>query len=62
MLSDYKIHDTSHRLYIVRRGNTLTQIAREYGVTIESIVELNDIANPNLIYVGETLRIPTINI
>ena len=30
MLSDYKIHDTSHRLYIVRRGNTLTQIAREY--------------------------------
>ena len=29
--------------------------------TIESIVELNDIANPNLIYVGETLRIPTIN-
>lgn len=60
-LDDYKIHDTSHRLYIVRRGNTLTQIAREYGVTIESIVELNDIANPNLIYVGETLRIPTIN-
>ncbi|MGN1302216.1 MAG: LysM peptidoglycan-binding domain-containing protein [Clostridia bacterium] len=31
------------------------------GVTIKSIVELNDIANPNLIYVGETLRIPTIN-
>lgn len=61
MLSDYKIHDTSHRLYIVRRGNTLTQIAREYGVTIENIVELNGIANPNLIYIGETLRIPTIN-
>lgn len=60
-LNDYKIHDTSHRLYIVRRGNTLTQIAREYGVTIENIVELNSIANPNLIYVGETLRIPTIN-
>ena len=61
VLDNYKIHDTSHRLYIVRRGNTLTQIAREYGVTIESIVELNNIANPNLIYVGETLRIPTIN-
>lgn len=60
-LDDYKIHDTSHRLYIVRRGNTLTQIAREYGVTIENIVELNGIANPNLIYIGETLRIPTIN-
>lgn len=61
VLSDNTIHDTSHRLYIVRRGNTLTQIAREYGVTIESIVELNDIRNPNLIYVGEVLRIRTIN-
>ena len=61
VLADYNIHDTSHRLYIVRRGNTLTQIAREYGVTIENIVELNGIANPNLIYIGETLRIPTIH-
>ena len=61
VLADYNIHDTSHRLYIVRSGNTLTQIAREYGVTIENIVELNGIANPNLIYIGETLRIPTIN-
>ena len=61
ILDDHKIHDTSHRLYIVRKGNTLTQIAKEYGVSIESIVELNNIVNPNLIYIGETLRIPTIN-
>lgn len=61
VLEHNKIHDTSHRLYIVRRGNTLTGISREYGVSIESIVELNDIKNPNLIYVGEVLRIPTIN-
>lgn len=55
------INDTSHRLYIVRYGNTLTQISCEYGVSIESIVRLNNIANPNLIYVGQLLRIPTIN-
>lgn len=61
ILDNHEIHDTSHRLYIVRRGNTLTQIAKEYGVSIESIVELNNIVNPNLIYIGETLRIPTIN-
>ena len=58
---DDEINDTSHRLYIVKRGNTLTQIAREFDVTIQEIVELNDIANPNRIYVGEILRIPTIN-
>lgn len=61
VLKDNIIHDTSHRLYIVKRGNTLTQIARQYGVSVQSIVELNDIANPNLIYVGEVLRISTIN-
>ncbi len=61
VLDDNVIRDTSHRLYIVRRGNTLTGISREFGVSIESIVELNDIANPNLILVGEILRIPAIN-
>ena len=61
VLENNKISDTSHRLYIVRRGNTLTGISREYDISIESIVELNDIKNPNLIYVGEVLRIPTIN-
>ncbi len=58
---DDEIHDTSHKLYIVKSGNTLIRIAREYDVSIQSIVELNDIANPNLIYAGEVLRIPTIN-
>lgn len=61
-LSNNEIHDASHKLYIVKRGNTLTQISLEYGVSIESIVRLNNIANPNLIYVGEVLRIPTINV
>ena len=56
-----EIHDTSHLLYVVKRGNTLSQIAREFDVSIERIVELNDIKNPNLIFVGEVLRIPTIN-
>lgn len=56
-----EIHDTSHILYVVKRGNTLSQIAIQYNTSIERIVELNDIKNPNLIYVGETLRIPVIN-
>ncbi len=56
-----EIHDTSHILYVVKRGNTLSQIAEKFNVSIERIVELNDIKNPNLIYVGEVLRIPIIN-
>jgi len=43
--------------YTVERGNTLSQIARAYDVTVNSIVEINDIQNPNLIFPGEKLRI-----
>lgn len=48
-------------IYIVRRGNTLNQIAATYGTTIENIVLLNNISNPNLIYIGQKLEIPNIN-
>lgn len=48
---------TGSIIYTVKRGNTLSQIAREYNVSVEHIVELNDIENPNLIYPGEKLRI-----
>ena len=61
VLNSNEIHDVSHKLYIVKWGDTLSQLALEYGVTVESLVRLNNIANPNLIYVGEVLRIPTIN-
>lgn len=60
-LNDNSLHDTSHFLYVVKRGNTLTQISRLFDVSINSIVDLNDILNPNLIFAGEILRIPTIN-
>ncbi len=49
--------ETNHVIYTVRRGNTLTSIANRFGVTIQSIVRLNNIRNPNLIFTGERLRI-----
>ena len=53
-----ELHETNHILYSVKRGNTLTLISQMYDVTIEDIVELNHIKNPNLIYTGQVLRIP----
>lgn len=44
--------------YTVKRGDTLYKIANRYGITVNEIVELNNIKNPNLIYVGQILRIP----
>jgi len=44
--------------YTVRRGDTLTGIARRFGTTVGELVRRNGIADPNRIYAGETLRIP----
>lgn len=43
--------------YTVKQGDTLSEIAVKYGVTVNHIVEQNNIRNPNLIYPGERLRI-----
>ncbi len=43
--------------YTVRRGDTLSQIAAAYGVTVASIIEINNIQNPDLIFPGQKLRI-----
>ncbi len=51
------IHDCGHKLYTVRRGDTLWSIARRYGTSIANIVRLNRINNPNLIYPGQVFRI-----
>ncbi len=49
-------NDTVH---FVRRGETLSSIARWYGVSYWDIARANYIANPNRIYVGQRLVIPT---
>lgn len=41
----------------VRAGDTLWAIAREYGTTVEAIARENRIADPNMIFAGERLRI-----
>lgn len=39
--------------YVVCRGDTLSRIARYYGVTVYYLQSRNGIANPNLIYAGQ---------
>lgn len=45
-------------VHVVERGQELGLIAMLYGVDMQSIVELNDLANPDLLYVGQELIIP----
>ena len=46
-------------LYTIKRGDTLSEIAQEYGTTVNEIATLNNISNPNLIYAGNIIRIST---
>lgn len=41
--------------YSVKSGDNLTQIARAHGISLDRLVQLNHISNPNLIYVGQSL-------
>ncbi len=41
--------------YIVQRGDGLQRIADQFGLTAQELIELNNIANPNLIFPGEQL-------
>lgn len=43
--------------YIVKSGDTLTRISNKFGVSINQLVEWNNIKNPNLIFVGQKLRV-----
>lgn len=45
----------------IQRGDTLSELAVKYNTTVAELVRLNDIQNPNLIYAGETLIVPSAN-
>lgn len=45
--------------YIVRSGDTLYDIALRFGVTVQSIINANNMTNPNRLDIGQRLIIPT---
>ena len=48
----------AYEIYKVVAGDNLTKISKKYGTTVAELVKLNNIANPNLIFVGQELKIP----
>lgn len=45
------------RTYVVRAGDTLSGIAARYGTSWQALAQKNNLANPNLIFPGQVLRI-----
>ena len=61
---NYDNHDHKHHpnrcevTYRIKRGDTLSQIARHFHVSLYKLAQVNNIKNPNRIYAGNTLCIP----
>ncbi|MGM9888212.1 MAG: LysM peptidoglycan-binding domain-containing protein [Limosilactobacillus sp.] len=49
--------EASAASYTVKSGDTLSGIANQYNTTVNQIVSLNQLSNPNLIYVGQVLKL-----
>jgi lipoprotein-anchoring transpeptidase ErfK/SrfK len=45
-------------VHAVQRGETLSSIARRYGTSVNAVMRVNDLTNPNLIWVGQRLHVP----
>ncbi len=55
------IPDGASRTHVVRAGDTLGAISREYGSTVSAIATANDLRNPDLIFPGDRLTVPSQN-
>lgn len=52
---------TEYIEYVVKKGDTLTKIAKAYNVTVNDIVAVNpQITNPSKISVGQIIKIPIV--
>lgn len=56
-LADLRAGKRPQEEYTVQKGDTLSGIAKKHNTTLDALQKLNNIANPNLIRVGQKLRV-----
>ena len=49
---------SAHGSYTIQSGDTLSEIARDHGVSTKALMAENEISDPNRIRIGQTLSIP----
>lgn len=46
-----------NKYYVTRPGDTLWNVAQRNAKTVDEILELNGLGNPNMIYPGQVIRV-----
>lgn len=54
----YATENSTGGTYTVKSGDTLSGIANRFNTTVNELVKLNNISNPNLIRVGQKIKLP----
>jgi LysM repeat protein len=49
----------TQQVYIVKSGDTMGAIATRFGVTVNALMAANNLDNPNVLSIGQSLIIPT---
>lgn len=58
-LYKYRVKETKTQTYTVKKGDTLSAIAKKNGTNAAALMKANNIKNANKIIPGKVLRIPT---
>jgi LysM repeat protein len=55
---DQAVADGEYAVHVIEAGDTLSKIAGRYGITVQKLIEINGITNPNIIVMGSELKVP----
>lgn len=58
VLSSLPMAAFAESIHVIEEGEVLWKIAEEYGLDYQTIADYNDLEDPNMIYAGDTLKIP----
>lgn len=48
----------NQQIYTIQAGDSLSAVADRFGTTLDAIVKVNELSDPNVVYVGQRLIIP----
>ncbi len=60
LVADVEPRDSAPQIHVVSKGETVSELARRYGVTTSELLKANHISDPTKVSVGQKLKIPSL--